>query len=145
MIDFSTLSLMWLFIIIALIVIEGLTVNLVTIWFALAAIPAFILALFNVDIAFQLVAFGISAVALLILTKPFVKKIQNGKTIKTNYETLIGKKAVALEGFGELTNGYVKVNGMEWLAHSEDFIAKDDIVIIKSVSGAKVNVKKYEN
>ncbi len=142
MIDFSLMAIIWLVIIIVLIIIEGLTVNLVTVWFAISAVPAFILALFGFGIIPQVIAFGIVATTLLIITKPFVTKMQTGKTIKTNYETIIGDKAVALEDFGDLKNGYVKVNGMEWLATSTQQISKDDIVVIKSVSGAKVKVEK---
>lgn len=143
MIDFSLMAILWLVIIVALIIIEGLTVNLVTVWFAIAAIPAFILSLFEVNITIQIAVFGIVAIVLLLTTKPFVTKMQKGKTIKTNYETLIGDKAVALQDFGEMENGYVKVNGMEWLAHSEKEIKTGDVVIIKSVSGAKLKVEKF--
>ncbi len=132
----------WIVMIVALLIIEGLTVNLVTLWFAIAAVPALILAAFEVSLIIQLVVFGIISLSLLIYTKPFVKKMQNGKTIKTNYENLINQKAVALEDFGMMKNGYVKINGVEWLATSENSICKDDIVTIKNVSGAKLRVEK---
>ncbi len=142
--DFTTVAIVWLIIILVLIIIEGLTVNLVTVWFAIAAIPAFILALFDTSIILQVVVFGVVATLLLIGSKPFVKKLQQGKTIKTNHERIIEEKAVALEDFGDMKNGYVKVKGMDWLAQSDEMISKGDIVIVKAVTGSKVRVTKSE-
>ncbi|MFV0424967.1 MAG: NfeD family protein [Bacilli bacterium] len=142
MVDFTLIAFLWLFIIIVLLIIEAVTINLVTLWFAIAAIPSFIISLYSNNIILQIAIFIAISIVLLIATKPFVKKIHHGKTIKTNYERVVGEQAIALDSFGGIETGYVKVNGLEWLAQSNEEIVKGDIITIKDVSGAKVTVEK---
>ncbi|MFV0499794.1 MAG: NfeD family protein [Bacilli bacterium] len=143
MLDFNLISIIWLLLIIILFIVETATINLVTIWFAFGAIIPFVISLFYNNIIVQITLFLVISLVLLVTTKPISKKIYSGKTIKTNYDKLIGEKGVALENFGKIKTGYIKVNGMEWLAKSDEKINNQDIVLILSISGAKLKVKKY--
>ena len=83
----------WLAAFVILIGIEAATMALTTIWFAGGAIIAFLLALLGADYNVQMAAFFIISCALLFFTRPFALRFVNKKTVKTNVEGLIGKKA----------------------------------------------------
>ncbi len=137
------LTIIWFGVIVILIVIEIMTYNLVTIWFALAAIIALIMTVIGFNFAVQLVTFVIISVILLIVTRPLLKKLKVGKKLKTNYEAVINKEGIALDNFKIGYNGNVKVEGLEWLAFStSDDISKNERVIVKQVIGARIRVEK---
>lgn len=142
--DFTLIVVLWAIVIVGCLIIEGATVNLVTLWFALAAVPSLIMALLGVSVVIQVIVFVILSTLLLLITKPFVNKLQRGKTIKTNYESIVNKKGVALEDFGTLKDGYVKVEGMEWLASSEETVTEGSTIRVKSVSGSRLKVENID-
>ena len=67
----------WLLLLIAMIVVELITMGLTTIWFAGGTIIAIILAIFHVPLAIQIVAFLIVSIVLLIFTRPVAVKYFN--------------------------------------------------------------------
>ena len=67
----------WLGAIIAFSVIEIMTAQLVSIWFAIGSLAAFIGASFGISTMWQWILFAIFSAIALILTKPFIKKIKN--------------------------------------------------------------------
>ena len=78
----------WVILLIAFILIEIATVNLVTIWFAVGALAALICALCGVELWIQCVVFvAVSALAL-IVTKPLVRKFAGKKTV-TNFDRIV--------------------------------------------------------
>ncbi len=144
MFEVTPIAIVWIVLILILLLVEILTINLVTIWFVIAAIPALFLELLGVSLVVQIIVFALIATMLLIFTRPLVKKIQNGRALNTNYMSVIGQQGIALEDLGGLEKGYVKINGMEWLAQSEDNIQKDDVIVVQDVSGSKVIIKKIK-
>ena len=67
-------------------------------WFAIGGLIACISSLFISIIAIQLLIFAVSTIALLIFTKPLVKKVMKpNNSITSNYMALIGKKARVIE------------------------------------------------
>ena len=67
----------WLALIIIFIVIEIATVALTSIWLAGGALAAFILSFIGVDLSWQIVAFFVVSVILMVFTRPFAKKYIN--------------------------------------------------------------------
>ena len=136
----------WLILLVALIVIEIITMGLSTIWFAGGALIAFIAALFRAPVAVQVALFLIVSVVLLIFTRPLAVKYLNRNRVRTNVESLIGKKAVVCEKIENLHSvGHVCVNGIEWMARSlreNEIIEKDEVVRIVRVEGAKLIVER---
>ncbi|MGN0657976.1 MAG: NfeD family protein [Emergencia sp.] len=127
----------WLAAAIILLVIEGLTMGLTTIWFAGGSIIALLAALLGADLGVQLVLFfGVSVVLLLSTRKLFIKKLQTGRE-KTNVDALIGCEAVVLSEIRPFVTGLIKLNGQEWSAAAGD----GDAVI---PAGTKVKVKGIE-
>ena len=129
-----------------LLLIEILTLGLTTIWFAVGALAAFLLALVQVPLMIQIVVFIVVSVVMLVFTRPIMTKYLNKKTTKTNAESLVGRKARVLITINNLkSEGQVMVNGMEWTARStkdEVTFQKDEMVRIAGISGVKLIVEK---
>lgn len=138
----------WLIVFIVLTAIEMATFQLVTIWFAVGAIAAFIASLFSASLEIQLIVFLAVSMLLLILVRPIAGRFLQTKTVKTNVDSLIGDYAMVMarihnqEGFGKAV-----IHGQEWMAAAE----KDDEVIeagtrvmVTGIRGVKLIVAKIE-
>lgn len=137
----------WLIAFVILIGVEVTTMALTTIWFAGGALIAFILALCGVGVEVQLAVFFIVSCVLLFSTRPFALKFVNKKTIKTNAESLIGKKArITIAVDNDLSSGAAVVNGQEWTARSLDGsrLEVGDMVKIEEIRGVKLIVSKLQ-
>lgn len=141
----SNMSFIWLSIVIVLTILELITTQLVSIWFVVAGIIAFIVSLFIDSIFIQIAVFVVLTVLLLIVTKPMVKRIMDFKKVSTNSDRNIGKRAlVVAEINNKKETGEVKVYSMIWTARSIDdtIIPENSEVIIESIKGVKLIVKK---
>lgn len=122
----------WLILLVVLIIIEIITLGLSTIWFAGGALVAFIAALCHAPVPLQVVLFLIVSILLLVFTRPLAVKYLNKNRVRTNVESLIGKKAVVTETIDNIqSKGHVTVNGLSWMARSreeEKIIEKDEVV-----------------
>ena len=134
----------WLFFFIILVIIELITVNLVTIWFALGALITSLVSLYNTDTVILLAFFVITSLLLLILTKPVVKKLKVKKVVATNLDQVIGKTGIVSVPIEKDKIGEVKVLGKTWSAYSDKEISKDKKVKILSISGVKLKVEEKE-
>lgn len=140
----------WIFWLAAFVILTGIeaaTMALTTIWFAGGAIIAFFLALFGAGYNIQLAAFFIISCVMLFFTRPFALKFVNKKTVKTNVEGLIGKKArITAAVNNDMATGAAVVSGQEWTARSSDgsLIEEGTMVKIDAVNGVKLIVSRIE-
>lgn len=138
----------WLGVLAVLLVIEGLTTALTTIWFAGGALAAAIAAGIGMGIVPQLLLFFCVSLVLLFFTRPAALKLMRKDTEKTNVEGLLGKKAVVIQKINNLAQtGQVRINDIEWMARTSDdsvTIPVDTVVIIKAVHGVKLIVESKE-
>ena len=121
----------WLGILAVLLVIEGLTTALTTIWFAGGALAAAIASGIGVGIVPQLLLFFGVSLVLLIFTRPVAMKLMNKNTEKTNVDNLA-------------QTGQVRINDIEWMARTSDdtkTIPVDTVVTIKAVHGVRLIVE----
>lgn len=136
---------LWIALIVAFLVIEAVTVQLVTIWFTVGAIGALIANVLHTEIWVQVLVFVAVSAITLLLTRPFVKRFTEQHKVPTNADRYIGKQAVVIEPIDNIhAKGAVTVGGLEWTARTKDGsnIEKDEIVTIESIEGAKLIVKK---
>ena len=136
----------WIIIIVAAIIIEAVTYNLTTIWFALGGIIAWLIALTGVNFRLQIVAFLMISLLLLFFTRPFAVKVLKIGKVKTNADRLIGKSALVLEEIdNDINKGQIKVDGQIWSAKAREQIKikKNSKVIIKEITGVKVIVDEF--
>ena len=134
----------WIVLIVIFIVVEAMTFGLTTIWFALGAVVALVLSLLGASWPWQLIAFVVSSIALLFATRPLVVKHVRAKEVKTNVDSLIGKKGIVTKTIGSHNTGQIKVSSQIWTAVSADKteIALDKEVEVLSVEGVKLIVKE---
>ena len=135
----------WLGILAVLLVIEGLTTALTTIWFAGGALAAAIASGFGMGIVAQLLLFFCVSLVLLFFTRPAAMKLMNKNTEKTNVDSLLGKTAVVIHKVSNLEQtGQVRINDIEWMARTSDdniIIPVGTVVVIKEVHGVRLIVE----
>lgn len=138
----------WLIAFVVLLGIEAGTMALTTIWFAGGALVAFILSLFGAGTQIQLVAFVIVSFVLLFFTRPFALRFVNRNTVKTNSESLVGKRAkVTVKVDNTEGTGAAVLNGQEWTAKAEDdkkVFQVGTIVEVKDIKGVKLIVSETQ-
>ncbi len=132
----------WLGLFVVALFIEFVTADFVTLWFSVASVPSFILALAKVDPYIQIALFVFLTIIMLIFTRPVVMKYFKTNEIKTNVDAFIGANGVCLEeiNLGEI--GKVKVRNQRWSAISNEKIEIGETVRVLDIEGAKVIVKK---
>lgn len=132
----------WLIFFIILVIIELITINLVTIWFAFGALVTSLVSLYTTDTVILLAVFTLVSLLLLLITKPVVKKLKVKKIVATNLDQVIGKTGIVTEFIAKDKIGEVKVLGKRWSAYSDREISKDKKVKILSISGVKLKVEE---
>ena len=96
------MTLFWLILFVVLALFELVTVNLVSIWFSLGALITTFVSLVTDNLMIHLAVFTISSILLLLLTKPFVKKMKKREGVPTNLDMVIGKTGVVTEKLKEM-------------------------------------------
>lgn len=133
----------WLGVAIVCAVLEGASVQLTAIWFAVGAVGAAITSLLGGDLFTQFIVFVVLSTVLLILTRPFLKKLNKQPKHNTNADQVIGKIGVVMLEIDNLKNqGRVKVMGLDWAAHSQtgEVIAAGANVMVHAIEGVKLVV-----
>ena len=138
------MTLFWLVLFVILALFELATVNLVSIWFAIGAIIATFVSLVTDNIMIHLAVFTITSILLLLLTKPFVKKIKRKDVVPTNLDRVIGKVGEVTEKIEKDGIGEVKVLGKRWSAYSDKEIKENCKVKVLSINGVKLKVEKFK-
>lgn len=136
----------WLGIIIVSIIIEVITVDLVSIWFGAGAVVALIADLLGASQIIQIALFVIVTAILIVATRPVAKKYLRTNIEKTNFDRVIGKHGLVTRTITADNKGEVKVMSTSWLASSLDntTINEGDYCEIMAVEGAHLVVKKIE-
>lgn len=113
-----TLLAVWLIIAAVMLVIEIMTVSLVSIWFVAGALIAALLAAFHVGWIIQLMAFLIVSALLFIFCKDrLVAWFGKHRTISGGKE-ICGKTGVVSVPITDHADGRVVINGQDWRATS---------------------------
>ncbi|MBR5369752.1 MAG: NfeD family protein [Bacilli bacterium] len=132
----------WFIAFVILLLIELVTVNLVTIWFAIGAIAAIITTIFTDSILIQSIVFVVVSVIALLITKPLIKKFKKFEVEPTNSDRVIGKVGDVTKKIDKNKYGEVKVYGNTWTASSKDVIEVGERVKVLSIDGVKLIVEK---
>ena len=138
----------WFGLAVALLLVEALTVDLVCIWFGAASLLlGIVVAIFpSIPVPWQLAIFVVLSTALLLATRPLVKRIlRNTKNGKTNLDRLMGQVAVVTEEIDNVAaTGAVRLNGIVWTARSVNGEKIEDgaYVTFVRIEGNKAFVKR---
>lgn len=133
------MALIWVFVAVLLLVVEAITVQLVSIWFAIGAFLAVIPVYMNLDFTWQLAVFVAGSFLTLLIGRPIIMKMFKKKQpVKTNLDATVGKVGVVIDTIDpQLNKGRIFVDGLAWKARSRDknTIAKGRKVRIERISG----------
>ena len=138
------MTLFWLVLFVILALFELVTVNLVSIWFSLGALITTFVSLVTDNLMIHLAVFTISSILLLLLTKPFVKKMKKREGVPTNLDMVIGKTGVVTETIEKDGIGEVKVLGKKWSAYSDKEVKENSKVKVLSINGVKLKVEEIK-
>lgn len=140
----TTIAIIWLIVAVILFLIESLTVQLVSIWFAVGALVAMLAAAFGAGISVQLLLFLATSIAVLLMWRPFLKKRITPKKTATNADSVVGQDGLVLEEIDNtLQTGRVSANGLDWTARSADggiIKARQKVKVIR-IDGVKLIVE----
>ena len=126
----------WIAVMILAAVFEGITTQLVSVWFVIGALVAAIISFFVPNFAVQFALFVGVSLFMLIITKPFVKKLKQA-------DRNIGKTAVVIQQINNTTGtGQVKLAGTTWTARTVngEIVDEGQKVTVQEISGVKLIV-----
>lgn len=138
------MNIIWFIGIIAFIILEAATYQLLSVWFAFGAVGGLIAALCGAGFYVQMAVFIVVSIIFLAVLRPLSIKFVKNKNAKTNIDSLIGKPILITEDVNNiLGTGKGKINGMIWTVRSEDNseILKDTLPKVVKVEGVKLIVK----
>ena len=133
----------WLIAFIAFAILEAVTVQLVSIWFAAGSLAALISALFHCPVYIQLVIFLAVTVITLLLTRPIVKSRLGTRISPTNADRVIGSTCQVTEDIDNISaTGAVSAMGNTWTARSKtgEIIKAGCLVRVDAIDGVKLIV-----
>ena len=135
----------WIIAMVVFLVIEAVTVGIVSVWFAIGALFAMVTAMLGANLWVQITVFLIVSAIALYFTRPLVKKFVNNKVEPTNADMLIGKECRVVETIDNLSGtGAVYVDGKTWTARTvdEEIIPEGQLVKAERIEGVKLIVSK---
>lgn len=135
----------WIIAMVVFLVIEAVTVGIVSIWFAIGALFAMVTAMLGANLWVQIAVFLVVSAVALYFTRPLVKKYVNSKVEPTNADMLIGKECRVVETIDNLSGtGAVYVDGKTWTARTvdEEIIPEGQLVKAERIEGVKLIVSK---
>lgn len=135
----------WLAAIIAFIIIEACTYQIVSIWFVFGAIGGMIACLCGLEFYVQMIIFAVVSGIMLIVLRPLSMKLVKKQDFKSNVNDLVGKRVLVTEDVSNIKScGQGKINGMVWTLRGVDdtVILKGEIVTVERVEGVKLIVRK---
>lgn len=135
----------WLSVAVVLAIVEISTTQLVSLWFVLgAAVTAVCSATFlKNQLIWQIIIFLFISAVLLLLTRPFVKKLKTNDGVRTNSDRNIGKIALVTSDINpDNGTGQVRVGSEKWSAKTIDgsVIKEGTNVKVVAIEGVKLIV-----
>ena len=135
----------WIIAMVVCLVIEAVTVGIVSVWFAIGALFAMVTAMLGANLWVQITVFLVVSAIALYFTRPLVKKFVNNKVEPTNADMLIGKECRVVETIDNLSGtGAAYVDGKTWTARTvdEEIIPEGQLVKAERIEGVKLIVSK---
>ncbi|MCB0880449.1 MAG: NfeD family protein [Thermoleophilia bacterium] len=129
------------------IVLEIVTMAFVSIYIGLGALAAAIVAMLGGSPPMQFLAFAVAGIALMLATRPLLKKRLESPDIATNVNLLVGKGGiVTITIDNDANTGQIRVGTEYWTARMVDADATtvlpvDSRVIVDSVEGVTARVR----
>lgn len=140
-------SICWLIALVALAVLEGVTVTLVSLWFALGALAALITSFFVENIWIQFAVFLVVSLATLLVIRPLTRRYVTPSQVATNADRAVGAEGIVIQAIdNRKAQGQVTVSGAVWTARSEseEVIPQGAQVRVLRIEGVKLIVTRAD-
>lgn len=138
---FSFASLVWLVLLIVFAVVEGMTVALVSVWFAIGAAAALLVSVFTSSWLVQFAVFLIVSAVMLLLLRNYAKSRMMPAETPTNADLNVGKLAEVIAAVTPETLGRVRLDGVDWQARSEQSLSAGQLCRVRKVEGTTLFVE----
>lgn len=142
----SNTPLMWLAVIVIAAVLEAVTTQVITIWFAVGAFGALLAGAFSAPLYVQIIIFTFVSVLLLILARPILMRFMKNTAKISTVNSEIGRTAKVVQEINALKKtGRVLLGDVNWNAVSEngsDVIEIGENVEVRAVDGTTLVVSK---
>ena len=136
-------AVIWLILMVLFLVAEGITVTMVSLWFALGALGALIVSLLGAKLWLQVLVFFVISIVTLASLRPWSRKYFHPRITRTNVDAVIGSQGRVIAAIDNVeASGSVKLGAMEWSARSTsgDAIPEGALVKVDRIEGVKVFV-----
>lgn len=131
-----TPSVAWLIVGLIALIVEALSLNLVFVFVAIAAIVAGAAAVLGVPFLGQIGAFVIAGLALPVVLRPRLLALMGGRGVISRTDALFGETGQVTEAIDSVRGtGRIIVNGNDWAARSTDPIAIGTLVMVEGADG----------
>lgn len=144
----NTAATVWFILMVVFLVAEAACpIHLISIWFAVGALLATVVALLGGQTWLQITVFLVVSGALLALLWPFVKKFLKPGVVKTNVDALLDATGYVTADIDNVAaHGQVKLGSMEWTARSSSGrpIAAGTLVKVDRIEGVKAYVSEVK-
>lgn len=137
------MNFIWLMAVIAFIVLEAVTYQMVAVWFVAGAIGGMIASLVGASFTVQMIVFLVVSVLFLALLRPVAMKRMNNQKLKTNSDGLVGKSVlITADVSNTLERGEGKIDGKVWTVRTEsgEELKAGDVAEVKRIEGVKLIV-----
>ncbi len=134
----------WLAVIFLALVIEGLTAQLISIWFVPGGLAGLISGFCGAGEWIQVLIGAVVTLICLIATRPLVNRVMKFRKVDTNSGRLVGQTGIVVQEIRNLdAAGQVKIQGSVWSARSDtgEVIPLDRKVSVLRIEGVKLIVK----
>jgi len=138
---------LWIGIIVAAVIIEAFTDQLVSIWFVPAGICAAIMHFCNFPEYWQVIVFLLVAIAGIVFAKALLPRFMpKASDVRTNIDAIIGERCVVTERVDNYAGcGQARVKGQIWSARGvgeDDVFEVGEVLHIVAIEGVKLICKK---
>ena len=140
-------AIVWLLLLVVFLAAEAATVSMVSLWFAVSALVALLVALLGGPGWLQGTLFLVISAVLLALLRPLVKRYVTPRITATNVDSVIGSTGLVTTAIDNVSAvGQVKLGAMEWTARSTSGqpIPVGTLVKVDRIEGVKAFVSPAE-
>ena len=136
----------WIAVLVVSVIVELLTDQLVSIWFAPAAIIATVLDFCGTRFVWQILVFLLSAAVGILLAKLLLTRFKKSESTRTNIDAIIGEKCVVIEQIDNYRScGQVRVGTQIWSARGtkdDDVFEEGEVLNVVAIEGVKLICKR---
>ncbi len=136
----------WLAVLVLAIVVETITDQMVSIWFAPAALVVIILDFLDLAPIWQVLIFLVISMIGILFVRRFLAKHIKAPYNKTNIDAIVGSKCIVTEKVDNYAGcGQARINGQIWSARGisdDDVFEVGEVLDIVAIEGVKLICKK---